>query len=195
MACALHLGGLAWGRGGGGLRTAGGHRGAAACRSHCSQSPQVERVCTTITQSAACVTKHEDKPGPELIREHTKLLSALESSWLSLTSRPPFLIYDKPRPLCRTKCDDVMQKGNVELMGGIMAHHYFWHLSEGSTWAPTHTTSTQGLLWPSHPQLAVMWIVPPTGEDLWLGSSLYWEAGAPDPQMPHPPGDTGQQRA
>lgn len=42
-------------------------------------------------------------------------------------------------------------------MAGLTAHHYFWHLSERSTWAHTHTTSTQGLLWLSRPQLTEIW--------------------------------------
>lgn len=47
------------------------------------------------------------------------------------------------RLLFQTQRDDVMHKGGVELMEGIIAHWYFWQLSKCSTWRPTHTTSRQ----------------------------------------------------
>lgn len=68
---------------------------------------------------------------------------------------------------------------------------YFWQLSKCSTWGPTYTTSAQGLLCLSVPTHWDSEIVPPTGDDLGLGSSLCWEGGY---SRPTGAPSTGQQQ-
>lgn len=81
--------------------------------------------------------------------------------------------------------DDVMCKGGLELIEGIIAHCYFWYLSKCSTWAPTHTTSTQTC---SGCPVLTHWdsnIVPPPEDGVWLGRQTAADMQAPSGTRKH----------
>jgi hypothetical protein len=75
--------------------------------------------------------------------------------------------------LFRTEGDDVMHKGGMELMEELLLLVFLAALKMQHMGTHPHHLHT-GLLWLS---VLTHWdseIVPPTGDDLWLGSNLCW---------------------